>query len=319
MTGLSNPAPRSTAALTADSPIGVFDSGVGGLSVLLHLRRLLPNENYLYLADTLHVPYGSRTQDNIEALTIAAVDWLLAQGCKLIVIACNSASAYGLTKARQHCPQIPIVGLVPALKPAVLGTKTGQVAVLATPATLAGNLLNEVIDTFAIPANVTVHKHSIASLVPWVEAGMPSEHIAVNELGDLLLTLCDNAVDYLVLGCTHYPFFKQYLVDKMAKIPAFMRKSDDSQTAKSCLPIELIDSGRAIAQRVQSLLHKQQRLNTQLVPAALNFFSTANQAATYQIASKLIGQFEPDWHLEFYDIDYASQPITVPVPMALPV
>lgn len=288
----------SNNSLTAESPIGVFDSGVGGLSVLLHLTRLLPNENYIYLADTLHVPYGSRSQDNIEALTIQAVDWLTAQGCKLIVIACNSASAYGLSKARQHCPNIPIVGLVPALKPAVLGTKSGEVAVLATPATLSGNLLNEVIDTFAIPANVNVHKLSLASLVPWVEAGMPSEHTAVDELNALLQTLYDKSVDYLVLGCTHYPFFKQYLIEKMANLPQSMRDS-----LKPSLPIELIDSGRAIAQRVQSLLNRQNLLSPLSSPAVLQFFSTANQPITYQIASKLIGQFEPSWQLEFCHID----------------
>ena len=128
-----------------DAPIGLFDSGVGGLSIYKHLAEQLPAERYVYYADTLHVPYGNRDSDDIQALTLTAVEWLYQQGCKLIVIACNSASAYALDAARQQYPQLPIVGLVPALKPAVLTSQSGHVAVLATKATLNGTLLNQVI------------------------------------------------------------------------------------------------------------------------------------------------------------------------------
>ena len=100
------------------APIGLFDSGIGGLSVYLHLAQQLPDERYVYYADTKHVPYGNRDSKDIEALTLKAIDWLYQRGCKLIVIACNSASAHGLEMARYRYPQLPIVGLVPALKPA---------------------------------------------------------------------------------------------------------------------------------------------------------------------------------------------------------
>lgn len=192
----------------ASAPIGVFDSGLGGLSVLTHLQRRLPFERYIYLADTLHVPYGSRSEAQIRELTLQAVAWLHSQGCKLIVIACNSASAHGLQAARRQYPQVPIVGLVPALKPAVMQSATKQVAVLATPATLHGYLLNEVIEQVAKPQQVTVHKYSFNSLVPWVELGMPSHHPAVTDLDHLLSELQDKKVDQLVLGCTHFPFLK---------------------------------------------------------------------------------------------------------------
>ena len=142
----------------ASAPIGVFDSGLGGLSVLTHLQRRLPFEHYIYLADTLHVPYGSRTQADICQLTLQAVAWLNSQGCKLIVIACNSASAHGLQAARRLYPDVPIVGLVPALKPAVMNSQTKQVAVLATPATLHGYLLNEVIEQVAKQFNLFVQQ-----------------------------------------------------------------------------------------------------------------------------------------------------------------
>lgn len=303
-------------ALTANSPIGVFDSGVGGLSVLMHLLKLLPYENYYYLADTLHVPYGSRSETDIKQLTLQAVDWLKQQGCKLIVIACNSASAFGLDEARKYCPDIPIVGLVPALKPAVSQSKTRQVAVLATPATLSGRLLNQVIDSIATPAQVKVHKYSIASLVPWVEAGMPSKHIAVDELENLLYELCDKSIDQLVLGCTHYPFFKQYLNDKIqhinfSQLPAFqvnyatknsMMDTDSAIKKQDCQSIGLIDSGLAIARRVQSLLSKNQLITSQTVTKELQFFSTANLSATMPVAKRLIHQFAPDWRLQFHAI-----------------
>lgn len=277
------------------SPIGVFDSGVGGLSVFMHLAKMLPCENYIYLADTLHVPYGSRDEQDIEQLTLQALQWLKMQGCKLIVIACNTASAYGLDKARNAYPDLPIVGLVPALKPAVSNTKTGQVAVLATPATLNGRLLNEVIDKVATPKQVTVHKYSIASLVPWVEAGMPSRHVAVDELARLWQTLGNNAIDQLVLGCTHYPFFKHYLTDVFQKDPALPHLTQG---------LSVIDSGRAIANRVIWLLNKQALLNPSQIPAQLRFFSTANPVSTHQVASRLIQQFEPDWQIAFYPAQF---------------
>lgn len=278
----------------ADAPIGVFDSGLGGLSILAHLYQQLPNEHYLYLADTLHVPYGTRQAVEIRDLTLKAVDWLVAQGCKLLVIACNTASAHGLEQARARYPQIPIVGLVPALKPAVLHSKTKQVAVLATLATLHGALLNTVIEQIAVPNQVTVHKYSLASLVPWVELGMPDTHPAVSELDDLLQTLLDLNVDYLVLGCTHYPFFKSYLAQKLNQLP------NNHQPVE----LQLIDSGQAIARRVQSLLADKHLLNTQeLNPKPpLQFFTTACVDNARPIASRLLAQFLPTFQTAFFTV-----------------
>ncbi|WP_261863758.1 glutamate racemase [Psychrobacter sp. JCM 18900] len=189
------------------APIGVFDSGVGGLSVYLHLAQQLPTERYVYYADTLNVPYGNRDSEDIEALTLKAVEWLHKQGCKLIVIACNSASAYALDTARRCYPHIPIVGLVPALKPAVLASKSAHVAVLATKATLNGTLLNDVIINFAKPNNTVVTKYFDPQLVPWVEAGMSEQDETAERLRQQVRVFANAGVDQLVLGCTHYPFF----------------------------------------------------------------------------------------------------------------
>lgn len=221
------------------APIGVFDSGVGGLSVYLHLTQQLPTERYIYYADTLNVPYGNRNSEDIEALTLKAVEWLHQQGCKLIVIACNSASAYALDTARRCYPHIPIVGLVPALKPAVLASKSAHVAVLATKATLNGTLLNDVIVNFAQPNNTVVTKYFDPQLVPWVEAGMSEQDETAERLRQQIRVFANEGVDQLVLGCTHYPFFKTFLLDEIAQ---------------QQLSIQVIDSGQAIAERVGQLL-----------------------------------------------------------------
>lgn len=221
------------------APIGVFDSGVGGLSVYLHLAQQLPTERYVYYADTLNVPYGNRDSGDIETLTLKAVEWLHKQGCKLIVIACNSASAYALDTARRCYPHIPIVGLVPALKPAVLASKSGHVAVLATKATLNGTLLNDVIVNFAKPNNTVVTKYFDPQLVPWVEAGMSEQDETAERLRQQVRIFANEGVDQLVLGCTHYPFFKTFLLDEITQ---------------QQLSIQVIDSGQAIAERVKQLL-----------------------------------------------------------------
>ena len=221
-----------------EAPIGVFDSGVGGLSVYQHLRQLLPNERFIYYADTKNVPYGNKSGDEILLLTLQAVARLCKRGCKLIVIACNSASAYALTAIRQRC-SVPVVGLVPAVKPACKLTQTKKIAVLATKATLNGYLLNEVINEVAIPNGVTVFKHFEPSLVPWVEQGMPIDSQVASLLIHQTHLWAKAGVDVVVLGCTHYPFFKSFLQDEINK---------------KNLAITLVDSGFAIAQRVQSLL-----------------------------------------------------------------
>nr|WP_240366552.1 glutamate racemase [Psychrobacter sp. KH172YL61] len=221
------------------APIGLFDSGIGGLSVYLHLAQQLPNERYIYYADTLNVPYGNRESDDIESLTLKAVEWLHKQGCKLIVIACNSASAYALDTARRSYPNMPIVGLVPALKPAILASNSGHVAVLATKATLNGRLLNDVITNFANPNGTVVTKYFDPQLVPWVEAGMPLQDETAQRLRQQIQVFANEGIDHLVLGCTHYPFFKSFLLDEIAQ---------------QQLAIQVVDSGQAIAERVKQLL-----------------------------------------------------------------
>lgn len=254
------------------APIGVFDSGVGGLSVLNHLVCLMPKEHYVYYADTKNVPYGDKSAEEILFLTLQAVDWLCRQGCKLIVIACNSASAHALTAIRQRC-SVPIVGLVPALKPACLISKTKQVAVLATQATLNGRLLAQVIDEVATPNHILVHKHFEPKLVPWVESGMPIDHQVANLLIEQVRLWQAEGIDVIVLGCTHYPFFRGFLQDWIDK---------------KQLPITLVDSGAAIAERVRYLLemfHIRQQGNMDSTPVM--FYASSFDSKLAQTARSL--------------------------------
>ena len=184
-------------------PIGVFDSGVGGLSVLRALLAELPDEDFVYVADTAHCPYGPRPTSEVQRLSHAVVEFLIAQGAKLVVVACNTASAAALACLRATFP-IPFVGMVPALKPAVAHTHSGHVGVLATEGTFQGELFADVVRRFG--QGVQVHVQVGHGLVELVEAGEVAGPRAEAAVERCLRPLLDAGVDTLVLGCTHYPF-----------------------------------------------------------------------------------------------------------------
>ncbi|MFB0982974.1 MAG: glutamate racemase [Acinetobacter towneri] len=227
----------------ASAPIGIFDSGIGGLSVAMEIAEYLPNESIVYYADTAHVPYGPRDDQNIRELTAAAIEWLYRQGCKVAVVACNTASAFSLDYLRDHYGEdFPIIGLVPALKPAVLNSQTKTVAVLATPATFRGQLIKDVMQRFAIPAQVRVLNVTNLDLVPFVEQGAQMSEACLSSLQQSLQPVVDQGADYLVLGCTHYPFLKPAIES------IFGQK------------LTLIDSGIAVARQTSRILIKNELL-----------------------------------------------------------
>ena len=186
------------------SPIGIFDSGVGGLSVLNAIRQQLPSESLLYLADQAHVPYGSRSLEEVRSFSDAITRYLLSQGAKLVVVACNAASAAALQYLRQTFPQVPFVGMEPAVKPAAEGTHSGVVGVLATPATFQGALYASVVERFA--QGVTLLQHTCPGLVAQIEAGNLDSSETRRILEDALHPMLARGIDTVVLGCTHYPF-----------------------------------------------------------------------------------------------------------------
>ena len=184
--------------------IGVFDSGVGGLSVLREIRARLANESIIYFADQHHVPYGARSLDEVQHLSKAITQFLLGQGSELIVVACNTASAAALHALRAEFPALPFVGMEPAVKPAAERTETQRVAVLATPATFQGALFASVVERFA--HGVEVLEIVAPGLVELVEAGQTESHEVQGLLTEALAPAVDREVDTLVLACTHYSF-----------------------------------------------------------------------------------------------------------------
>jgi len=190
-------------------PIGVLDSGVGGLSILRELRAQLPHESLIYLADQAHVPYGPRTIDEVRAFTVGVARFLLAQGVKLIVVACNAASAAALYALREQFPALPFVGMEPAVKPAAEHTRTGVIGVIATEATFQGALYASVVGRFA--QGVRVATAACPAFVRLVEAGETDTPAARAAVRACVAPLLAAGVDQLVLGCTHFPFLKETL------------------------------------------------------------------------------------------------------------
>lgn len=267
----------------ADAPIGVFDSGIGGLSVALEIAHYLPNERIVYFADTAHVPYGPREDQEIRELTAHAIEWLYRQGCKVAVVACNTASAFSLDYLREHYGEdFPIIGLVPALKPAVLQSKSKTVAVLATPATFRGQLIKDVMLRFAEPAGVKVLSVTNLKLVPFVEAGEQMSPDCLQTLTEILQPVVNQGADFLVLGCTHYPFLKsaiQYI---------FGQK------------LTLIDSGFAVARQTarilikNELLFEHQRKNCLRIEC---YVSGHNAEQLKPVVARLIQDEEITWNI----------------------
>jgi glutamate racemase len=184
--------------------IGVFDSGVGGLSVLRVIRHQLPHAHLLYLGDSAHIPYGPRPLDEIRAFSIAITRFLLDQGAEVIVVACNTASAAALKQLRITFPTVSFVGMEPAVKPAAEHTQTGVVGVLATPATFQGELFNAVVERFA--QGVHVIAQVCPGLVQQIEKGERDSPQTETMLRGWVEPLLAQNIDALVLGCTHYPF-----------------------------------------------------------------------------------------------------------------
>jgi len=185
-------------------PIGVFDSGVGGLTVLGAIRSQFPQEDLVFIADQAHVPYGTRSIDEVRSFSVGITRYLLGQGAKVIVVACNTASAAALHYLRQVFPEVPFVGMEPAVKPAAESTQSGVVGVLATPATFQGELYTSVVARFA--NGITLLQDTCPGLVTQIEKGKLEAPETRRILEEALAPMIAQGVDQIVMGCTHYPF-----------------------------------------------------------------------------------------------------------------
>lgn len=184
--------------------IGVFDSGVGGLSVLREIRKQITNFPIIYFGDQFHVPYGPRELEEVNSLSSVITQFLISSGSRIIVVACNTASAAALYPLREKFPHIPFVGMEPAVKPAAENTHTGKVGVLATPATFQGKLYNSVVERFA--KNVEIYQNTCSGLVQEIEKGNFRGIETRKILENALFPMLEQKIDAVVLGCTHYSF-----------------------------------------------------------------------------------------------------------------
>jgi glutamate racemase len=223
-------------------PIGVFDSGVGGLSVLKHLRDLLPQEDILYFADQAHVPYGQRSAENVRQLSAAVTQFLRDKHCKLIVVACNTASAAALSWLREIMPDMPIVGMEPAVKPGARATKTGKVGILATSGTFESQRYARLMAAYA--RDVSLVENPCTGLVSLIEAGKGDSAETEALLRPILEPMLAAGVDTLVLGCTHYPF-----------VTPIIRKLVGPD-------VTIIDPAPAVARQTKRVLTRLDLLNT---------------------------------------------------------
>ena len=215
-------------------PIGIFDSGIGGLSVWQALYDALPYESLTYLGDGKRCPYGSRSREEVRQFTDEAVERLLAEGCKMIVVACNTATAVAIKGLREKYPTIPFVGLEPAVKPAALTTKTGVIGVLATERSLQGDHFLQAEAKYG--AEVTILKAVGEGFVEAVEENEEQTPETEALVRKAVQPLVEGCADKIVLGCTHYPFLR----DVIARVAGE--------------GVEIIDASQAVARRVATLL-----------------------------------------------------------------
>ncbi len=216
--------------------IGIFDSGVGGLSVWRELYKVLPQEKYLYISDSGYCPYGPKSKEEVIERSVAITEYLVSKGAEIIVVACNTATAAAISHLRSHYT-IPFVGMEPAVKPAAINTATGAIGVLATKGTFKGELYLRTLHKFA--SNATVIEQVGEGLVELVESGQVDTPQAREIIGKYVVPMVERNVDHIVLGCTHYPFLEPLIkefagegVEIVNPAPAIARRADQVLSAR---------------------------------------------------------------------------------------
>jgi glutamate racemase len=253
---------------TAGAPVGIFDSGLGGLSVLRAVRAELPNEALMYVADSLYAPYGERDDDFIADRTLAIGAWLVAQGAKALVVACNTATAQSIALAREQLP-IPVIGVEPGIKPAALQSKTHVAGVLATQVTLRSARFLALHERYAAECRFICQPgHGLVQAVERCDVDSAEVRAL---LQGYLQPMLDDGADTLVLGCTHYPFLDQTIREIVGD------------------RLALIDTSVAIARQLQRVLAQQDMLaQPHSETSAPRFYSTNDGAHLQQLAKTLL-------------------------------
>ncbi|WP_040254076.1 glutamate racemase [Psychroserpens mesophilus] len=246
-------------------PIGIFDSGIGGTSVFKEIHALLPHENSIYLADSKHAPYGNKSKQEIIELSIKNTEYLLSKNCKLIVVACNTATTNAISYLRATY-DVPFIGIEPAIKPAALNTETKAVGILATKGTLSSELFHKTTDLYS--NGIKVIEQVGEGIVPLIEAGKTYSNQMKALLRDYMQPMIDANIDYLVLGCTHYPYLMPLLLEMLPK------------------HVKIIDSGLAVAKQTKAVLDKNSLLNfSSNIPENI-FYTNTNVSVLNDILDK---------------------------------
>lgn len=250
-----------------NAPIGTFDSGVGGLSILAEIRKLLPAEDLIYLADSAYCPYGTKPVHEIRQRTLEVTDFLVHRGAKAVVVACNSACEAGLERIRDKYPELPVIGVEPAVKPAQHETRNGKIGVLATALTLKGERFSHLVEKYA--AGMEVFSQPAPGLVQLVEAGQLDTAQTEVVLHQYLDPLLNKGIDTLVLGCTHYPF----LIPVIRKI---------------CGPaVTVLDTGVAVARQTLRLLTEKDLRTTATCSGNETLYTSGDPDLIKQVIAKL--------------------------------
>lgn len=251
-----------------ENPVGVFDSGVGGLTVLRHIRDQLPHENLLYVADSAYAPYGSRTSAEIQARALAQAGFLVEQGAKALVVACNTATASAAAILRERY-SLPIVAMEPAVKPAVATTRSGIVGVLATSGMLKSARFAALLESYG--EGVRIITQAGVGLVECVERGDLDGDEVRALLQEYLTPLIEQGADTLVLGCTHYPFLRP-VIEQLVSGKMF-----------------IIDTGAAVASRLRQRLEEAGIATTNPAPGKEWFWTSGSTVHASKLISRLWG------------------------------
>ncbi len=242
--------------------IGIFDSGVGGTSIWKEINVLMPYENTIYLADSKNAPYGPKGKDRIVEFSIKNTELLLEKGCKIIVVACNTATTNAIDYLRTHY-DVPFIGIEPAIKPAALQTKTNTIGILATKGTLSSALFHKTSNLFA--SNIQVIEQDGQGIVELIENGKLDSEEMLDLLKLYLNPMIQDDIDHLVLGCTHYPYLIPILLELLPK------------------HVKIIDSGGAVAKQTRTVLEANNLLNTLHSRPKLEFYTNSNPMTMQQL------------------------------------
>lgn len=262
--------------MSNSNPIGFFDSGVGGTSIWKEVVQLLPFENSIYLSDSKNAPYGEKPISEIIALSKKNTEKLIAMGCKIVVVACNTATTNAIKILRDTYP-IPIIGIEPAIKPAALSSQTKSIGILATKGTLSSKLFSKTSELYA--ENINIIEVVGNGLVNLIEQGKQNSEETKQLLVKLLKPMLDARIDYLVLGCSHYPYLLPVL--------------------KEILPsgVTIIDSGEAVARQTKKVLFENHLINTSNDISKHLLYSNADP----NVLSKLVAAEEKEIKVSYLD------------------